>query len=135
MKMRYTFLLAILFFGLNASAQSSTVTSVGPDKAGVYDRVETMPVLGYQISDYMQSNLKYPAEAMKAKVEGKVIVKFIVNEDGRVSDCSVIKGIGSGCDEEALRVVKNMPAWKTPAMKDGKPVKVYFKLPILFRQS
>jgi protein TonB len=59
-------------------------------------------------------------------------VKFVVNEDGDISDAQVLRGIGGGCDQEALRVVKSMPKWK-PGKQNGRAVKVYFTLPVTFR--
>jgi protein TonB len=60
------------------------------------------------------------------------VVKFVVNEDGHISEVQVVRGIGGGCDEEAKRVVQAMPAWK-PGKQNGKAVKVYFTLPIQFK--
>jgi len=81
---------------------------------------------------YLQSNMKYPAEARENAIQGKVIVKFVVNEMGRVENAIVVRGIGAGCDKEALRVVNAMKGWK-PGMMHGKAVKVYYTLPITFR--
>ncbi|NCX96219.1 MAG: energy transducer TonB [Chitinophagia bacterium] len=69
---------------------------------------------------------------MKKGIQGRVIVNFVVNEDGFISDVKVLRGIGGGCDEEALRVIKAMPTW-TPGEQDGKKVKTYFTQPISFR--
>jgi protein TonB len=65
-------------------------------------------------------------------VEGKVFVQFVIDKDGSPSDITVLKGIGSGCDEEAVRVIKNMPKW-TPGKQRGRPVKVRMSLPIVFK--
>src|SRR5688572_2055554 len=70
-----------------------------------------------------RKNHKYPEEARKNKIEGKVIVQFIINEDGTCSDFEVIKGIGYGCDEAAVEAFKKMPKWN-PGLVNGKPVKV-----------
>ncbi len=83
------------------------------------------------LSDYLSKNLRYPAEAQKNRTEGKVFVTFIVTADGRIARVNVLKGIGNGCDEEAIRVIKQMPAW-TPGRQAGKPVDVVFNLPINF---
>lgn len=99
---------------------------------GVRNYVEKMPKAGYDVNKYLAENLDYPKKARKKNIEGRVLIKFVVNEDGSISDCTVIRGIGGGCDEEALRVVKNLPPWN-PAMQDGKPVRVYFQLPIVFK--
>jgi protein TonB len=81
---------------------------------------------------FLQKNLKYPAMALDGNVSGKVIVNFIIDEEGNIVSAILLKGIGYGCDEEALRVIKLMPKWK-PGMFAGKAVKVSFKLPIVFR--
>ncbi|MFN3380653.1 MAG: TonB family protein [Runella zeae] len=83
------------------------------------------------LGPYIQANMRYPAPAKRAYVSGKVFISFVVLKDGSFTDIRVIKGIGFGCDEEALRLVKTMPAWK-PGMQDGKPVNVRYNLPIHF---
>ena len=81
---------------------------------------------------YLSTNIHYPKEALQKCVSGKVYLQFIVEKDGSINqDVKIIRGIGNGCDEEALRVVKNMPAWN-PGKQNGKPVRVYFTLPIKF---
>jgi TonB family protein len=74
----------------------------------------------------------YPDTAIKAGIEGRVVVKFIVTEDGSVTDITISKGVSKEIDEEALRVMRMMPKWK-PGRQNGKPVKVYFTLPIQFK--
>jgi protein TonB len=81
---------------------------------------------------YLQKNIKYPKKALKKEVEGTVNVEFIVNENGSISKAKVVKRIGSGCDEEALRVIKAMPKW-TPGTHGGKNVRVYYTVPISFK--
>ena len=81
---------------------------------------------------FIRDNLKYPAIAQEAGVTGRVIVNFIVGRDGKITQIKVVRGIGSGCDEEAIRVLKKMPPW-TPGQMGGKAVPVYFTFPITFR--
>lgn len=83
------------------------------------------------LGDYLSQNLKYPAAAQKAGITGKVFISFVVTTEGRIADVQILKGLGFGCDEEAVRVVKQMPNW-TPGRQDGKPVNVKFNLPIRF---
>jgi|GEM_PF-868102 len=83
------------------------------------------------VDRYFASRMVYPAEAKARRVEGTVIVKFIVDIDGKVIQPRIMKGIGSGCDEEALRLVREMPKWE-PGTQNGKPVAVWFVLPIRF---
>ena len=81
---------------------------------------------------YLSQNLKYPAEARKKDIEGRVLVKFVVCKDGTLCDEEVVKGIGGGCEQEVIRVVKAMPKWK-PGRQGGEPVKVYYTLPVTFK--
>lgn len=82
--------------------------------------------------EYLSKSLKYPDEAMKNKVQGRVILSFIVQKDGRVSDIKVLRGLGSGTDEEAVRVLANSPKWK-PATINGEKVNIQYTLPIQFK--
>ena len=82
--------------------------------------------------DYVLDNLKYPVQAKRMEIEGKVFVQFVVEKDGSLSDVHVIKGIGAGCDEEAIRVVQNAPKWK-PAKQRGRPVRQRLVLPLTFK--
>ena len=80
---------------------------------------------------YLANSIKYPAIAKDANIQGTVYVTFVVNEKGEVKDVKVLRSIGGGTDEEAIRVVQNMPKWK-PGKQRGKPVKVQYNLPIRF---
>ena len=91
---------------------------------------DVMPT--FNIGPFLQNNLKYPSMALEANVSGKVIVNFIVDEQGNILKSTILKGIGYGCDEEALRVIKLMPKW-TPGMVGGRPVKVSFNQVIIFK--
>ena len=81
---------------------------------------------------YLSENIKYPEQAKKDKIQGKVYISFVVEKDGSVADAKVLRGIGGGCDEEALRVVNAMPKW-TPGKQLGEPVRVQFNLPVVFK--
>jgi len=81
---------------------------------------------------FINKNMKYPAQARRMGVEGQVFVGFVVDAEGRISEVKTIKGIGAGCDEEAMRVIQLMPPWK-PGRQSGKAVKVRFVLPIKFK--
>jgi periplasmic protein TonB len=80
---------------------------------------------------YLAQNIKYPQIAKEAGITGRVFVNFVIDKEGNVTDVKVLRGIGGGCDEEAVRVVKNMPKW-SPGKQRGKPVKVSYNLPIKF---
>jgi len=82
--------------------------------------------------EYLQTALKYPDEARKNKITGRVILSFIVLKDGSITDIKVLRGIGGGADEEAVRVVKESPKWK-PGISKGEPVNVAYTMPIFFQ--
>ena len=108
---------------------------VGNPEHEVYQIVEQMPQFpnGEEaMMQYIAEQVKYPAEAKKADAQGRVFVGFIVEPDGSLSDFKVLRGIGHGCDEEALRVVKSMPKWK-PGMQRGKAVRVQYLVPVNFK--
>jgi TonB family protein len=81
---------------------------------------------------YLGEHIKYPAAAARANVEGQVFVRFVITDQGQITRVKVLKGIGFGCDEEAARVVREMPRW-IPARQNGKPVNIQYHLPIAFR--
>jgi TonB family protein len=100
----------------------------------VYTVVEKQPAFPGGHEGYVKflvDNIKYPEEAIKKSVTGTVYVTFVVEETGAVTNVKILRGIGSGCDEEAMRVVKMMPNWN-PGLEKGKPVAVQFNLPIKF---
>jgi periplasmic protein TonB len=100
----------------------------------VYVKVDKMPEFpGGQVAlvKYVSKNLKYPETARRNKISGKVMVSFIIDKGGNVTNATVVKGISPDCDSEALRVVQHMPKW-SPGQKDGQAVPVQFALPINF---
>ncbi len=80
---------------------------------------------------FIQKNLKYPELAKEKGIEGRVFVSFIIEKDGSISNVKILRGIGGGCDEAVVEMIKNMPKWK-PAKQRGKPVRCQFNLPINF---
>ncbi len=131
-----TYLLLIVFSVLLAGASAAQTASFPSDGAEgvVYMEVEQMPEFPggmKRLQKYLGANLEYPRAARKAKVAGTVYVGFVVDRNGQIKDAQVFKGIGYGCDEEVLRVVRAMPAWK-PGVQDGQPVAVRFLLPVNF---
>lgn len=82
--------------------------------------------------DYLGKNMKYPAEARRFVIQGKVLVKFIVDLEGNITQPVIVKGIGGGCDEEVLRLIKEASKWR-PAKLKGKLVKQQYTLPIIFK--
>ena len=84
------------------------------------------------LMNWLSMNIRYPEKAYKENIQGRVIVKFIIEKDGKVSDPTIVRGIDPELDKESIRVVKEMPAWQ-PAENNGKPVASYFNLPISFK--
>lgn len=101
----------------------------------IFDIVEVMPVPPQGMegwNNYLSQNLKYPQSARDKKIEGTVYLEFIVNEEGRIINPSVIKSMDPDLDAEALRVIKNSSDW-TPGIQRGHNVNVKLKLPIRFK--
>lgn len=106
-----------------------------PTDSPVYQVVEEMPEFPGGMAaclKFLGENIKYPAEAMKAGKQGKVIVQFVIEKDGSVSNPQVVRSVDSELDGEAIRVVSTMPKWK-PGYQKGEPVAVKFTIPVAFR--
>ena len=107
---------------------------VDPDEGKVFTIVEEMPTFPggeEKMLEYIQRNTKYPAVARENNITGRVYVSFVVDKDGKINNVKVLRGIGGGCDEEAIRVVKSMPDWKA-GKQNGRAVQVQFNLPVNF---
>ena len=130
--------------GTKTSDGDSTIADILPIDVGdensgggaakVYDFVEEMP--SYPGGDaammaYLQRKINYPTIARETNVQGTVYLSFIVDKQGAITDVKVKRGIGAGCEEEAIRVIKSMPSW-TPGKSNGRPVFVNYVLPITF---
>lgn len=101
----------------------------------IFTVVENQPAPQSGMEDfyyYIQKNINYPKEAKSSGIEGKVFVQFIVAPDGSLTDVKAVKGIGGGCDEEAVRVLENSPKWK-PGMQRNRAVNVRMILPVTFK--
>ena len=125
------FILMLCFTALATAGAQQTEKPLGK----VYDIVDVMPQFpGGQgeLMKFLRNNVKYPAEAQKKKIEGRVIVTFVVNKKGRIIDPTVERSAHPLLDAEALRVVKRMPKW-TPGRMNGESVNVKFRLPITFK--
>ena len=96
------------------------------------DKMPEFPGGNDSLYKYMTKNFKYPVVAKDNKIQGTVYIGFIINEKGEVSDVEIIKGIGGGCDEEALKIIKNMPDW-TAGKQNGEAVPVYLEMPVNFK--
>lgn len=112
-----------------ASAQK--VQENAPQPSTIFTYVERPPQAMIDINTYMQSNLRYPEKAIESGIHGRVLVRFVVEMDGSVSNVEIRNSVSPALDSEAIRVVTAMPKWN-PGMQNGKPVRVYFNLPINF---
>jgi len=100
----------------------------------VFEVVETDPQFPggeKALLQYLNNNIEYPRLARQEAIEGRVILQFVVGADGNISNIEVVKGLGRGLDEEAIRLVKNMPNWE-PGRQRGRPVRVKYTLPVTF---
>lgn len=123
--------------GTGTSDTPTTNVSTAPPAPAtteVFITAERMPKFAggdAAMVEFLRRNMRYPAMALRNQVEGKVFVSFTVSATGEIVDVQILKGLGSGTDEEALRVVKKMPAWE-PGAQNGHPVAVRYTLPITF---
>ena len=127
-------LLRVAFFSLVLGIALSFNATVQAQET-VKSTVDEMPVPPGGITgltNYMIQNLKYPIAAKEANVQGMVVVSFIVTAEGKVEGVEVLRGIGSGCDQEAVRVISQSGTW-TPAKKEGKTVATKMTLPVQFK--
>lgn len=114
-------------------ATSKTVTETTEQE--IFKVVEKMPSFpggDEMLMEYISKNLKYPQKAMDAGIQGRVFVSFVVEPDGSISNVKVLRGIGSGCDEEAVRIIKSMPKWE-PGKQMGQTVRVSYQIPVNFK--
>lgn len=119
-------------FGLTTVSAQKTVVAEKNQQA--FDVVEQMPEYPGGIKallDYLCQNVKYPADAEKQKIEGRVIANFVVETDGSISNVEVFRPVFPSLDAEAVRVLSAMPKWK-PGMQSGKVVRVKYTVPISF---
>lgn len=104
------------------------------DKSAIFTAVEQEPSFPGGINkffQFLQSNIRYPAAVHEGKVHGNVFVTFVVEKDGSITNVKIARGIESGCDEEAVRLMKISPKWLS-GRQNGKPVRVQYTLPINF---
>ena len=132
MKKLFVMLLLAVCCHMTAQAQKTVVSQTNQK---VYESVEQMPEYpgGMQaMVEFLQTNMKYPEDAAKQSVEGRVMVQFVVETDGSISDVHVARQVFPSLDAEAVRVVEAMPKW-TPGKEKGRVVRVKYNLPIVFR--
>ena len=101
----------------------------------VFVTVETMPQFpggDIAVLEYIKNNLVYPEAAKENGIQGRVVVSFVVEVDGSISEVTVVRGVDPQLDAEAIRLIKSMPNWK-PGMQRGKPVRVKYQVPVRFQ--
>lgn len=119
--------------GVNAQAVISE-----PQRVAVKVAAEPLSVVDEQaafngnLNQWLSENIRYPDEALKDSITGRVIIKFVVTTKGKVEEPKIVKSAGKLLDEETIRVISMMPDWE-PAKLDGRPVKSYFTLPVTYR--
>ncbi len=145
---QFTLLAFLFLFGRNTFAQnqSDTLQNINSIPGNVNNTDSIPEDLIYTISElnpefpggesemykFLGSNLNYPPDARDKNIQGRVYISFVVETDGKITHVKCLRGIGGGCDKEAIRVVKTMPNW-TPGMQDGEVVRVRYNLPIVFK--
>ena len=113
-----------------------TVVEEEPEEQTIFEVVEQMPEFPNGgmagLMQYLSKNIKYPTIAQENGTQGRVTVQFVVNKDGSIVDAKVLRGVDPYLDKEAVRVIMGMPKWK-PGMQRGKPVRVKYTVPVMFR--
>ena len=119
-----------------ASSEETGQAVEEPEEQTIFEVVEQMPEFPNGgmagLMQFLSKNIKYPTIAQENGTQGRVTVQFVVNKDGSIVDAKVIRGVDPYLDKEALRVIGTMPKWK-PGMQRGKPVRVKYTVPVMFR--
>ena len=117
---------------LNMQAESQLVTQDGKEKnTNIDDELPSFPGGDAKLREWIKKNMKYPSYAKNNGIEGQVLVVFIVEKDGSISNAEVSWGVDPSLDQEALRIVNKMPKWK-PGTQNGVAMRVKYRLPITF---
>jgi len=119
---------------INTPVGNGDEKAVTEDENKIFTAVEQEPQPAGGIGkfyEYLSKNIRYPAVAKENNIQGKVFLTFVVEKDGAITDVKVLRGLGSGCDEEAMRVLRAAPKWK-PGIQNGRPVRVQYQVPISF---
>ena len=130
---------AVVGYGVDSvdkqPAANMDVTAENLIQGEVYDMVEVAPQFpggSKELMSWLGQNIRYPVKAQEAGIQGRVILQFVVTKEGKVAGIKIVRGVSPELDEEAVRVVKAMPAW-TPGKQDGQAVNVRYTLPVTFR--
>jgi len=118
-------------YSLKLSPKQEDIAATEKEDSVVFTVVESMPTFNGDINAWLATNLHYPPVAAANHITGRVIVRFIVRKDGSISDATILRGVDSALDKEALRVINSMPKWN-PGKHNGKAVNCYFQMPVVF---
>ena len=121
--------------GQDIADLQEVITQAPEEEEEVFTMVEQMPQFpggNTELLKYISKNVRYPAIAQENGIEGRVIVRFVVEKDGTIGEVQVVKGVDASLDKEAVRVVKTLPQW-VPGKQNGRSVRVWFTLPVTFR--
>jgi len=129
--MKHILFIVALMGSLDMAAQT-TREQDEPLEAMSYSHVEQNPRPYYNVKKYIARHLIYPNYARGHEIEGTVIIKFLVTATGKITECEIAKGIGGGCDQQALKVIRKMRPWH-PGRQNGKPVQVWCTIPVEFK--
>ena len=126
-----------IYYDVDEEIVEDNVAPIEEDfsKQKVFDIVDEMPVFpggDHELMRYIEDNLNYPQEALERGIQGRVFVKIIVEPNGSISNAKIIRGLGFGCDEEAISVIESMPNWE-PGRKNGETVRVNIAVPVSFK--
>jgi len=138
--MKKLLLILVLFIPFLSFSQTASIVKddkleSSADSLFNYPFIEVVPEFrgGRQSwTQFIAGNMHYPLEAFRQNVSGKVILQFIIEKNGNLSNLKVLKGLGAGCDEEAIRVVRLSQPW-TPGQQNGKAVRVSYIMPLIFK--
>jgi len=118
-------------FGYQNGGMPTEATVNEPEIFAIVEVMPEFPGGSAALLKYLASKIRYPDLARENRVEGLVVVQFIIDEKGKISGVIILRGIGGGCDEEAIRVIQAMPDWQ-PGLQRGVPVKVRYNVPVRF---
>lgn len=125
-------ILTLIFFCVFAFAKAQNNDNDSKEPLVVVEKMPEFPGGFTEMTKYLQKKVKYPKIARRNRIQGKVILRFIIEADGSVSNVSVLQSVSPELDDEAVRVIKGMPKWQ-PGWQGGKFVRVYFNIPISFK--
>ena len=114
---------------------ANQIKPVSKDSIQISNNLEVMPQFpcgNEALIKWLWKNITYPKEAAEKEIQGRVVVRFAIKSDGSIKEVEIVKPLDPLCDKEAMRVIKMMPKW-TPGIRDGKPVDVYYSLPVTFK--